>query len=400
MRPGPHGGVLMKRRGGGYLGKLGLIVLCLVVFLATAEAQAPAPGAPPPAPKPTTAPAPVGSEGEYVVKKGDTLWGIAKSLLNDPFLWPQIWERNPFITDPNRIFPGDTLAIPGREPAPQAPAPQAEAPKPEPSKEAPKEEAKAPAPTPSAQPAAPETLVTPLPPVPAASQMAIACYPVLLEEGAVEASGIGSIVRSEDNRILLSLENYVYVGLDKDQVPKVGDRLAVFHAGARVFHPWRKNVLGRALITMGVLEVTEVRDETVRARIMYSCEDMRVKDRVGPLVLAPFPEDKIAQPTSRQVEGFIVDNPHRLQLLGLQHAVYLDVGKDKGIGPGDVFAVYRLSTPAPNPSTGQMVPIPPERLGEATVIRVTNTSCTAVITASEKEIRAGDRVVLSRQVQP
>ncbi len=387
----------MKRRGGGYLGMLGLIVLCLVALLATVKAQTPGPEVPP-APTPAAAASSGGSEGEYVVRKGDTLWGIAKSLLNDPFLWPQLWERNPFITDPNRIFPGDTLAIPGREPAPQAA--QAEAPTPEAPKEAPEEQAQAPAPPPPGPPAAPEITVAPLPPVPPASQMAIACSPVLLEEGSVEAAGIGSIVRSEDRRLLLSLENSLYIGLDKDQVPNVGDRLAAMRQGARAFHPWQKNVLGRALITLGVLEVTEVREKTVRARIVYSCEAMSVGDRVGPLLLAPFPEGKIAQPTPLQVEGYIVSNPRTLQLLGLQHAVYLDVGRDKGIGLGDVFAIYRPSPPAANPATGQVVPILPERLGEATVIRLTNTSSTAVITASGKEIRAGDRAVLSRQIQP
>jgi LysM repeat protein len=389
----------MKRRGGGYLGEFGLIVLCLVILLARVEAQTPGPGVPP-TPTPTIASSAGGSQGEYVVKKGDTLWGIARSLLNDPFLWPQIQERNPFITNPNRIFPGDTLAIPGREPAPQAPAPQAEAPMPEPPKETPKEEAQAPAPPPPTPPAAPEIVVAPLPPVPPASQMAIACSPVLLEEGSVEAAGIGSIVRSEDNRLLLSLENSLYIGLDKDQVPRVGDRLAVIRQGTRAFHPWQKNVLGRALITLGVLQVTEVREKTVRARIIYSCEAMSVGDRVGLLVSAPFPEEKIAQPTSRQVEGFIVSNPRTLQLLGLQQAVYLDVGKGQGIAPGDVFAIYRPIPPAADQQTGQVFPIPPERLGEATVIRVTNTSSTAIITASGKEIRVGDQAVLSRQIQP
>jgi LysM repeat protein len=379
----------MKRRGGGTLGKLGLIVVCLVVSVAAAEAQTPAPG--------PGAPAPVGSEGTYVVKKGDTLWGIAKSLLNDPFLWPQIWERNLFITDPNRIYPGDTLAIPGREPAP---APVAEAPKREPPKEAPKEEAKAPASAPQAPPPAPETILAPPSPVPPAGQMAIACYPVLLEEAAVEAAGIGSIIRSSDNRLLISQEDYVSVGLDREQIPKVGDRLAVIRPGLRVIHPWQKKALGRALNTLGILEVTEVRDRTVRVRVMYSCENMSAGDRVVPFVLAPFPEDKIAQPTTREVEGVIVDTPRRLQLLGLQTVVYLNVGKSQGIGPGDVFAIYRPSAPRADLTTGQVFPIPPERLGEAVVIRVTDSACTAVIWASAKEIRAGDWVVLSRQIQP
>ncbi len=387
----------MKRRGGGYLGKLGLIVICLVVLLATVEAQTPEPGVSP-AQTPTTASSAGGGEGEYVVKKGDTLWGIAKSLLDDPLLWPQLWERNPFITNPNRIFPGDTLAIPGREPAPQAP--QAEAPKPEPPKEVPKEQAQAPAPPPPVPSAPPEITVAPLPPVPPASEMAIACSPVLLQEGAAEAAGIGSIIRTEDNRVMVSQEDYVSIGLDRDQIPKVGDRLAVIRAGERVFHPWQKNVLGRALMTLGVLEVREVRDKTVRARITYSCEAMSGGNRVGPLILTPFPEDKTAQPTSRQVEGTIVANPRGFPYVGLQNTVYLDVGKGQGIGPGDVFAVYRLIAPTADLQTGQVFSIPPERLGEATVIRVTNTSSTAVLTASRKEIHVGDRVVLSRQIQP
>jgi hypothetical protein len=118
-----------------------------------------------------------------------------------------------------------------------------------------------------------------------------------------------------------------------------------------------------------------------------------------PIVLAPFPEDKIAQPTTRVVEGVIVDTPLALQLLGLQNVVWLDVGAGQGIGPGDVFAVYRPNVPTVHQATGEVIPIPPERLGEAVVIRVTNATATAVISASAKEIRAGDQVVLSRQIQ-
>ena len=384
----------MKRSSGGYLGKLGLIVLCLSILAVAAEAQTAAPGATISPPTPTATTGPAGSEGTYVVKKGDTLWGIAKELLNNPVLWPQIREQNPFITNPNRIFPGDTLVIPGGAPAQ---APVAEAPKPEPPKEEPKQEVMAPTPAP---PPAPQTIIVPPPPVPPASQMAIACPPILVDEGAVEAAGIGSIIRSKDNRLMLSMEDSVAIGLDTDQVPKVGDRLAVIRQGIRVSHPEQRNTLGRTLSTLGVLTVTEVRDRTVLARILYSCEAMMIGDRVGPLVLAPFPADKIPQPTSRQVEGYIVDSTRPQQLLGLQSMVYLDVGKDKGINPGDVFAIYRLSAAAVSPSTGQVFPIPPVRMGEATVIRVTATNSTAVITASAVEMRAGDRAVLSRQILP
>src|SRR5262245_1930879 len=66
----------------------------------------------------------------HSVVKGDTLWGLSQQYLNNPYLWPQIWDQNRYVLDSHWIYPGDAIVIPSPEvvPAepPQSPPPTAE----------------------------------------------------------------------------------------------------------------------------------------------------------------------------------------------------------------------------------------------------------------------------------
>ena len=60
------------------------------------------------------------NEVVHVVKRGDTLWDLAKAYLKDPFRWPDVFQRNTDIVEnPHWIYPGETIRIPSSEVKPE-----------------------------------------------------------------------------------------------------------------------------------------------------------------------------------------------------------------------------------------------------------------------------------------
>jgi LysM repeat protein len=52
----------------------------------------------------------------YRVKRGDSLWKLARKFYGDPNLWKKIYDANKdVIKNPNRIYPGQTLKIPPKD---------------------------------------------------------------------------------------------------------------------------------------------------------------------------------------------------------------------------------------------------------------------------------------------
>jgi len=355
----------------------------------------------------------VGAEGSsaesYIVRKGDTLWGIAGTFLQDPRLWPRIWEANRYIKNPHLIFPGDPIALP--EKAGKAPSAETAAPPEVPPAEevaAPAEEgregvgpSKLPEVGPEEESAATAPSTWELPPRRPA--------PLVTLQIVADSGFIGrDDLRREQRRIVRALEpikslsagDQVIVNVGTRDYVVPGDRFSILRPARRIYHPVKGSRLGTLILDVGWLEIKEVADRSSRAEIGYTCMPVSVGDRLVPYRAPNFPLDSQPQPALTPVQGWIVASREERQMIGERDIVYLDVGTKQGIGPGDVFTILGSETNGRRGSdrTQEGRSLRERKKGQLLVLRASEETCSALILRSEGEIMRGDRVVLEKKV--
>lgn len=333
-------------------------------------------------------------EGVYHVRDGDTLWAIAGRYLDNPRLWPQIWKENPFVTNPDLIFPGDPLVIPGLAPPPkpvvEAPPvpPVAEervAPPVAPPVEGPPvvEAPPAPAPPEVVEVVVPEEVVGLVaPPSDVIPRPALECSGYVADRREIRA--VGEVVRpTEEGFIGLWYNDQVYLNLGGRKV-EPGNRFWVIRPTKRVKHPATGRSVGMKVRTLGTVEIVSAAGRSPRGKIIYNCEEMAVGDALVDVKAWGSPPTGLSRPPDLRVGGYIVASKSDADVLGQGDIVYVDIGQEKGIIPGDEFSIYQMS-------------LTPLKWGELVVLRTSAQSAVGLVTKSNHSLRVGHQVLLSRQ---
>ncbi len=269
-------------------------------------------------------------ETTHTVKEGDTLWDIAGFYYQNPFLWPYIWRANlTNIADPHWIYPDQSFVIP--------PSP---------------EEALAEAPAEEMPPYVPEEEVTMIPSALEPTTEVISVIQpeerifsreIIHRAGFIVADDMpywGKIVGTEPAGEK-HITSFKKVYIDRAADVSVGDELTIFRPGKVLTHPKTGQRLGKEVTVLGMASVEAVGEEGSRCKVMVSYDLIKEGDFVTPYETVLAPENVELIPTTKDIEGYVVELKSDRRMTPPHVFAFIDQGEESGIAVGDVFNVYQ-----------------------------------------------------------
>jgi len=328
----------------------------------------------------------------YVVQPGDTLWDIAKRFLASPYYWPKIWERNPFIIDPNLIYPGDVLNL-YPEGEKLTPPPEAEIETvPQIGEEETAGEAEAQAEQKAEKLGEEAKLLRD-----EQGRVVKVIYKQTSSAGWVEPGELeraGKILSTYDKRVYVGEPDTVYVDIGSAQGVKVGDLFTVFRVESVIRHPKTRKKIGYKVINLGELKITKLTENTAEAEIVNSYQEIEAGDYIRPYLPPLSAEVPVVKSSGKKLEGYIVANKRGTPSFGRGDIVYIDLGKADGVEAGNLFEVYIPGKVIKEKK--QKKKLPDQIIGKLVVIDPHEHTSTAIVIESLHEFEIGERVRLAQ----
>jgi hypothetical protein len=337
----------------------------------------------------------------HIIERGDTLWDLAAKNYGNPYLWPQIWEKNQYILDAHWIYPGDPLVM-GLEVAPVDTLTD--------NGGTDDGDEGTGAPEVTGDVLTPEQAAGA--PIPLGAESDIYCtgyigdldekfaYTIIGSE--YESLGpnldlgasygfTGKYGRVGTVKYNLSTGDIVYLDGGRASGMTAGTVFTVVEPQSRVVHPLTHQVAGRFYHYVGRIRVLSVQEDTAIGEIVHSCDPILVGQQLQAFEPEPVP---LGRPSALRPVNYpspeealrgspvILFSQDNLVSLAEDHVVYIDRGSDQEVTPGDMFTIYRLNHDG----------LPPIVVGELAVLAVHRNSAVAKILESRYAVFIGDRL--------
>ncbi len=337
----------------------------------------------------------------HQVQKGDTLWGLCNSYFQNPWLWPKIWSYNPQIQNPHWIYPGDQLRLRlGAGPLDQK-----------------------------------DSFVLGGTrgmggPGGAGGGGFLNRHPLVSKDTVfLRGTGYiddpkkdmwGELVGSQEEQMLLTQGNNVYMILRPGVDLRLGELLTVFRSvRTPAAIPGARRPPGEIIAFKGTVKIDDWNPKTriAAGHLIESLDTVERGDKVGPVgrrfdVVPPKPNDV-------DVEARVLSSLYPHEVIGQNQIAFIDRGSKDGLEPGNRLLLVRrgdawrrtlettttmartqvaLDVPEHvdthvTPLHGKTEDFPEEVTGELRVLRADDYSSVTIVTSSRFEISPGDRAI-------
>jgi hypothetical protein len=320
----------------------------------------------------------------YTVKRGDTLWGIAKVFLRDPWYWPEIWQVNQQIQNPHLIYPGDTLRLVYIDGQPRVTLQRGTMERGDNARVVPRVRS---------QPL--ESAVTTIPYETVAAFMS---KPSVLDKDQIKHAPY--VFATRDSHVAVSDGDTMYArGFSK--AAELGTHYNVIRVGDPLVDPDDNRVVGYDGIFTGAGRVTRTGDP-VTFIMTESTRETEPGDKLfsGGVDV---PLDFIPSAPRVKVHGRIMAVSDGVTLIGQYTVVVINRGARDGLSPGNVLAVYDVGGVVRDKESkgflngvsqfgGKKVRIPDERSGTFMVFKTFDKMSYGLIMEAKNVIRVADSV--------
>tara|TARA_R100001377_G_scaffold77110_2_gene54240 strand:- start:632 stop:1687 length:1056 start_codon:yes stop_codon:yes gene_type:complete len=278
----------------------------------------------------------------YVVKDGDTLWDIASLFLDEPWRWPEIWQKNPAVQDPDLIYPGDVLNLVYVDGSPRVVMERGNR---------------------QVVRLSPQVRESPLlSPIPVIARQALRGF--LAENRIVEKADYDSapyILASATDNLIMGAGHEAYVRGDWTSDVK---NYEVFRLGAAYIDQESDEFLGQEVINLGEISiVAEEGDGLKRGLILSSKEELKAGDRLLPRASSPLDPSFFPSTPSSTMQGQVVGLLDNKSKAAQFESIVIDLGARDGLRVGDILSIERAVAPVRDPISNKPVALPATQIG-------------------------------------
>jgi LysM repeat protein len=322
----------------------------------------------------------------HTVKRGDTLWDLARTYLGDSFLWPEIYRLNTDkIDDPHWIYPGEVLRLPTGGPAVVAAVPSPSDPG-LPSFEEHTGDFDAPTVFPKPLSASATTsrfAMRQVDPSPTVRFGEFLAAPFVDRAGGPRGAGsiltpvnLSVTAAGRDPKARLQLHDEILVSPPVGFVAPEGERYISYSVG-----PYLEDV-GQVVIPTGVIEITRAprSGEAAIGRVVRMFGDVQTDQRLMPYDSTALAVTAKAQPVNSAFWSAVKYIHGGPVLPAVQDYLVLSASSKDGVKIGDEFMLFQPRKAAEDDA---MLAHPEVPIARGQVVRVTAYATTILLTAEK-----------------